>query len=77
MAHFTAHDLDSLGHKLDALDLSDGERTAFDAVFDAAVPDADVEGFLGFPHEHQNPFSVRLRSVLLFDEADALFGKRS
>ena len=71
---YTEADVESLGIKLDSLDLTDAESAALIAVFDAAAD--DVAGF-GFPHEHQNPFSARLSGVLFFDEADALFGKRT
>lgn len=71
---YTAADVASLGRKLDGLDLTAAESAALMAVFDAAAD--DVAGF-GFPHEHQNPYSARLGSILLFDEADAVFGKRT
>ena len=75
---YTAADVTSLGRKLDGLDLTDAESAALTAVFDAAAGSAadEVAGF-GLPHEHQNPFSARLGSILFFDEADALFGKRT
>ena len=72
---YTAADVESLGRKLDGLDLTAAESAALMAVFDAAAHD-EVAGF-GFPHEHQNPYSARLGSILFFDEADAIFGKRT
>ncbi len=71
---YTEADVESLGNKLDSLELTDAESAALIAVFDAAA--GDVSGF-GLPHEHQNPFSARLGGILFFDEADSLFGKRS
>ncbi len=69
----------SLGQKLDGLELTDPERAALHALFDAAgigEPKDEVGGFM-LVHEHQNPFSARLGLVLQFDEADAIFAKRN
>lgn len=71
---FTEADVASLGRKLDGLELTDAESAALMAVFDAAADD-DVAGF-GFAGQQRNPFSARIGSILFFDEADAVFGKR-
>ena len=71
---YTEADVASLGRKLDSLGLTEGESAALVAVFDAA--NDDVSGF-ALPNERQNPFSARLGGILFFDEADALFGKRT
>lgn len=72
---FTEADVASLGRKLDGLELTDAESAALMAVFDAAADD-DVAGF-GFGGGQRNPFSARIGSILFFDEADALFDKRT
>ena len=43
----TGHDTESLARKLDALDLTDGERAALDGLF-AAASQAEVAGFTSF-----------------------------
>jgi hypothetical protein len=70
---YTDADVASLGRKLDGLELTEAESAALMAVFDAA---ADVAGF-GFAGQRRDPFSARIGSILYFDEADALFGKRT
>ncbi|MFN3219861.1 MAG: hypothetical protein ACE367_25515 [Acidimicrobiales bacterium] len=72
---YTAADVASLGRKLDGLELTDAESAALMAVFDAAVDD-EVTGF-GFAGQQRSPFSARIGSILYFDEADAMFGKRT
>lgn len=71
---FTEADVASLGHKLDELDLTTGERAALRALFEAAA--GEVEGF-ALNVAQAGSFGSRLGSILFFDEADALFGKRS
>jgi hypothetical protein len=72
---YTQADVASLGRKLDGLELTEAESAALMAVFDAAADD-DVAGF-GFADQRRDPFSARIGSILYFDEADALFGKRT
>lgn len=72
---FTEDDVASLGRKLDGLELTEAESAALMAVFDAAADD-EVSGF-GFTDRQRDPFSARIGSILFFDEADALFGKRT
>lgn len=54
--------LHALGQKLDALDLTDDERTLLNAVFAAAAPEPEVAGYA---YEFYNaPFSLSL--VMLY-----------
>ena len=65
-------DLTGLGTKLDALDLTDGERAALHTIFDAAMPGEEVEGF-GMPTPPGPAFNLRLQSPA----ADSFFDVRT
>jgi hypothetical protein len=58
----TQDDVTGLGAKLDALELTEGESAALHAIFDAATPGEEVEGyaydFVASPY-----FSLRLNSL--------------
>lgn len=72
MRDYTPADVDSLADKLDALELSSGERAALDALLDAAATD-EVAGFAfepigsshdSFANQEISYFRPRLRSVI-------------
>ncbi len=82
MTSFTPDHIASLGAKLDALELTEGETAALDALL--AEPTAEVEGFAATTSFHatgdlwvKGSYQDRLGAVLgtgRFDDSDAVFG---
>ena len=66
---YTKDDFSTLGAKLDALDLTDGERAALHAVFTASIPEEEVAGFA---FEKEQPFSSYMLglSFIVLGESD-------
>lgn len=62
MTDFTSADLDSLAGKLDALDLTAGERAALDAVFEAATGDVAAFGRTDVKDSHDRHANLEIGS---------------